>query len=452
VALALACAACASNAPDPDDRLCRAETLVANELRHELDVLFVIDTSPSMRDEYDRLRTNMRRFGAAISSLANRPSLHIGVISADVGAGGFGITGCNGEGGDGNLHIEPRFDGCTGPDGAYITDVRAPLWADCTGEECRARNYDGSLADVVECIGSLPPEGCPFIQPLEATKRAIEIQSAIPDGMIRDEALLLLVYVVDSDDCSADDETVFDPQAGELGAISEFRCTEFGVTCAEGTPAREPGSYSDCAPTASSYLGDVDAYTDVVAGLKPHPGMVFAAVVSGGAVDFDVVDTDDGRVTVDPVCTDDDISAKHSVRLSTAMQHAFPQHFSQRSICDEDWSEVLIDVTSNFATTLGLPCFAAGTDTSDVNTELAGLQVDCDVTFVPHDYPEQASAVPACEMIDATTVSDSSPTPCWWTWDTGGDEPCRYQVQLEGLEYPPRDGNAIVDCAAVCGQ
>src|SRR5262245_35897653 len=59
-----------------------------------VDILFLIDDSPSMRDKQENLATNFPHFIDVLDSIqGGRPSLHIGVATSDMGSkGADGVT------------------------------------------------------------------------------------------------------------------------------------------------------------------------------------------------------------------------------------------------------------------------------------------------------------------------------------------------------------------------
>ena len=63
----------------------------------DVDILFLVDNSPSMASKQKALADNFPRMIEELDKLPDgRPNLHIGVVSSDMGAGGQGIGGnCN---------------------------------------------------------------------------------------------------------------------------------------------------------------------------------------------------------------------------------------------------------------------------------------------------------------------------------------------------------------------
>jgi hypothetical protein len=63
----------------------------------DLDVLLVLDTSPAMAPQVDTLARSLPKMVEALRSkkIDNQiPNVHIGVISADLGAGSYSAFGC----------------------------------------------------------------------------------------------------------------------------------------------------------------------------------------------------------------------------------------------------------------------------------------------------------------------------------------------------------------------
>ena len=70
----------------------------------DIDILFVIDNSGSMAQEQAALATNFPLFMAVLNGIqGGLPNVHIGVVSSNVGVGGYNIPGCIGQGDNGAL-------------------------------------------------------------------------------------------------------------------------------------------------------------------------------------------------------------------------------------------------------------------------------------------------------------------------------------------------------------
>ena len=113
----------------------------------DLDLLFVIDDSPSMADKQANLAANFPNFVNTLNALpGGLPNIHLGVISTDMGTKGTDVVqpgapigqvgqgGCSGTGKSGSLTVNgaPVSD-------LYLSDIKQ-------GDGSRAKNYTGTLA------------------------------------------------------------------------------------------------------------------------------------------------------------------------------------------------------------------------------------------------------------------------------------------------------------------
>src|SRR5688572_32258237 len=70
--------------------------------KNDVDVLFVVDDSGSMLAEQTSVRANFPRFVQKLEQVEGAvPNMHIGVVSTNMGAGGFTSDSRCGGGGDG---------------------------------------------------------------------------------------------------------------------------------------------------------------------------------------------------------------------------------------------------------------------------------------------------------------------------------------------------------------
>ena len=283
----------------------------------EVDILFMIDNSPSMDPKQQALANNFPKLISILQTIpdgfggTSLPDVHIGVISSDMGAGSEGVgTNCQRVLGDRGLlygndpknslasvapnavpgpgqgqggHPDPN--GCGLHTGQrWISDI-----ADPTGNGKRIKNYDGNIQDVFACLAkSVGTGGCGFEHQLQSVRIALganypnEPQYNInPEniGFVRPDAYLQIVLVTDEDDCSADpDDTSNDSMFLQSPQIptetASLRCAARGHVC-NGQPI--PGytdpsmGYQPPNPLPAPNVGFSTAFSNCAAKDQPNP-------------------------------------------------------------------------------------------------------------------------------------------------------------------------------------
>jgi hypothetical protein len=388
---------------------CNSSNIVIGELQEitsvkaipnrKLDLLFVIDNSPSMLDKQLSFVTNFPLMMEVLQHIG-LPDLHVGVVTSDMGTlgsssplpgpsvGQIGAGGCAARGHDGALQASSSALA-----DRFISDVEGP-----NGE--RIRNYTGDLRAVFSEIASVGQGGCGFEQHLAALRRSLT--NPMNAGFLRDDANLAVVIIADEDDCSVLDPSFFGPEGPELGALHSFRCTRFGVVCDPDDTA--PGAKSDCVPRSSSALvEDVQPFIDAVLAVKPDPRMVMVAGIVGdpAPVAFDLVPPPGGGApipTLVPSCRFDGSTgpeaADPAVRLATFLD-AFPGRSQLTSICSRDLSEPLIAIGGTAKKLVGDPCLDSPL-LADASPD-PGLQPACEVIDVRDSAPDEPRSLPGCE-------------------------------------------------------
>jgi len=414
--LALAVSACTASTSEitnvgPDPSTFEAVPLSTTR---ELDVLFVVDDSGSMRQEQAALASGFERFTGGLADADGQlPGLHIGVISSNVGTGAVvsGGEACLGEGDDGVLQMP---EGCTAlTDGSrFIRDV-----AGASGQ--RDVNYAGALAEQFSCMAQLGIAGCGFEQHFESMRRALGEQE-LNAGFLRPEASLAVLFVADEDDCSVSDPQLFDPtqddRASELGELSSFRCFEFGVQCAPVAGGeREIGPRTDCAPEEESpYLESVSSYAQFLRGLKADPEKVFVSTITGDpgpVVVMEDPDRDPTELKVAPTCTicpggaasgcasiDALVSAAPAIRMK-ALVDAFGAAGHRQDICaydpatdSLDFGAALAGVAEHLAPHIATSCLEV--TPLDTDAAASGNQAACELV---ETAAGAEVSIPACD-------------------------------------------------------
>ena len=222
-------------------------TILVGRPALEVDILFVIDNSPSMASKQTVLAENFPRMIQALQVLSGGlPNVHIGVVSSDMGAGtqpagdNWRLLGDRGLlwGNDPSPGAIATVaggaaDGCGLSSGTrWIEDIQNPYGYG------RKQNYTGELADVFACLASaVGVNGSSYPHPLQALRVALNPQAGINDaniGFVRPKAYLFIVLIADEDDCSAAPDDTIDNgmfQAVTPGDTSRLRCAARGHIC-----------------------------------------------------------------------------------------------------------------------------------------------------------------------------------------------------------------------------
>jgi hypothetical protein len=397
-------------------------------INRDIDLLFVIDNSPSMADKQANLADNFPRFIDVLESIpGGLPNVHIGVVTSDMGTQGLadmnpnfgpgiglgGAGACSEKGQDGTLQkfTEPL----TG--NPFIVDTVDP---DPT--KPRIRNYSGDLAtafgNIAKAVGA---QGCGFEQHLAAAQRALV--NPANAGFLRPDAYLAVIIVADEDDCSLQHYSLLatdNASNAKLGELQSFRCTRFGVICDQDGSSTDQmnqvGTKSRCHPSSdTTYLAPIDDFVTKLRALKPNnPNKVIVAGILG---------------TVDRVATELRVPLGEKFAIP-ALAHscsyvdrrnmtevadppirikAFLDQFPNRStfvpICQNDLSGGLQQIGDLLKTVIGDPCIEGklqnfGTD--------ADPKYDCSVSTVtnPGSNNPMEAIMPACPAATAGA-------PCW---------------------------------------
>lgn len=425
----------------------------------DVDLLFLVDDSPSMSDKQVNLAANFAKFIAVLDQIpGGLPNLHIGVATSDMGTQGaddaapgpavgtVGLGGCRDLGKNGALQV---FGAPV--TGTFIVDV-----ADGTG--ARMRNYTGNLSDVFAQIAKgAGSGGCGFEQPLSAVRRALDPASAVNQGFLRGDAYLGVIILTDEDDCSLSHSSLLGTDTMMFGELQSFRCTRFGLVCDQGgqssTEMNQPGTKGGCHPDDGSlYLTKIADHARALAQLKPDPSKVFVAAIAGPT---EPVATElrmtpgfpmpipslahscsyiGGDINGDGV--PDPEVADPPVRLKAFLDQ-FPGRSAFSSICQQDLSGGLAAFGDLVKTAIGDPC---------IEGVLAGARPDCTVTATSglDQATPVETALPRCTPDDGTARN----APCWRLASDPASCPLGGHMRLtvEGADRLAGDARVELSC------
>lgn len=367
--------------------------------RTKVDVLFLIDDSPSMEAMQKELQGRFPQFLQTFADLAKQgfyADLHLGVVTSDLGAGSAGTPSCQPGGGGRGAKFQAlgkaASPDCMRPVGAdYVQYVFGP-----SGDGPSNLPPGQSLQKTFTCMAQVGATGCPMEHVLEAAYQALK---SPPSGFLREDAVLAVVFLTNEDDCSApfDTDLFLESELARYGYFNSFRCTRFGV--AHGSPpalfpyaaSGGPLAMSVPAPNPGGMgpgkLWDVSRYVDFFTkaaaqgGLKADPGDVVLVGIDAPSSPAEVILADPASGTGTPFVTCNKLSDSgkplcvpalaHScqspmsaqffgdpaIRLNTVINAA--THHSLASICDSDYSGALKNLGTQLASELGLGCIGA---------------------------------------------------------------------------------------------
>jgi hypothetical protein len=288
-----------------------------------VDVLFVMDNSPSMVEKQRGVIANIGKFLRALDDAGL--DYQLGVVTSDVGSTvspgtpwGGSIGSCDTfEGDDGQLQAIPctaRTNGtsearnacatyCSNdrfvPGGGkrYISKLGGVtnVPQDLVLDPMSGKMIDNGPARAFQCMGLVGDGGCGIESPLEGARRALDGHRSDGAGFLRKDSLLAVVVLSDEDDCSVQmsrrnennpqNRDCADPdQNASFDCYNiDYRCLARSVQCAE--PMNVIGSKTSCKERPGNYLEPVSRYTSFFRGLRPSNRLVVAGLWALPSVD-----------------------------------------------------------------------------------------------------------------------------------------------------------------------
>jgi hypothetical protein len=289
--------------------------LTSGTATRQLDLLFMIDNSPSMAPKVNKL---VMQFPKLIDALkwptdGTLPDLRIAIIDSDLGTGGAYTNNSCGpktlpDGtqsifGDMGRFQMPNYPlACTFTSGALFLESKA-------GQPV---NYGGDLSTVFACLATnLGDRGCGEEHQIQAFEFALAAQGVGNENQqkafLRGNATLGLVFLTDEDDCSAaTNDRLFGDLVDARGETASLRCATRAHRCngrnladsPPGYPTTEPftARFADCQartgdecsldtdtskPTDCNPLRNVKTLAEEIKSLKESPDDVFVAGIFG---------------------------------------------------------------------------------------------------------------------------------------------------------------------------
>jgi hypothetical protein len=417
-----------------------SQTTIPAVASRNIDMLFVVDNSGSMLEEQTSLQGNFRRLIQVLENTpGGLPSVHIGVISSDVGLGiDAGDAACGAVGDDGRMGL---VGGCPGVDGAFLRDLQ-------NDNGTRDTNYQGDLSEAFSCLANLGTFGCGMEQPLESIRRALDNNPA-NEGFIRDNAYLAIIIVSDEDDCSASDPaSFFRPGAAadsELGGLG-FRCTRWGMKCDGREIAPVAQNYNSCEVFGDSpHLRSPESYAGFVKSIKKsNPNGVIVAAITGEDGPYSIGPGPSSPFEPQPSCQSAFGTATPALRIGRFVDQ-FGDNGTKLSICSGDFSaaldkigELIVDVVDN-------PCVNSGANIQDTDPSMPGTQLACELEDV--DPSGTHYDIPACPM-NGPNQPNLSRLPCWWV--EADEQRCSATgllLQIERAADPPLGTSVSIRCS-----
>ena len=323
----------------------------------DIDVLVMIDKSASMVQNQALLAS---AFPPLIDALATGDfdgdgardvpridTLHVGVITSDLGAHGNSVFGCEEPLGDDAELVTERLagsvrTGCDGPFPRYLEYARG--------------GSTSALTDAFSCLAEVGATGCGFEQQLDAVLKALVTDDDpylfydgslghgddTNAGFLREGSILVTLLLTDEDDCSTGMPLLYSTSEGPYAG------TELQVRCYE---------------HADEALYSLERYRDGLIGLRGDPAdLVFAAVTGmpvrvAGEDAATILEAPEmayviGESEVEPACTSGDGRSALPGRRIVGLADELADRGAGtvlRSICEPDFTEMRRDLLTALA-------------------------------------------------------------------------------------------------------
>jgi hypothetical protein len=258
--------------------------------KRDVDILFVIDNSPSMTPKQKQIASTIDSFIKRIDAIGS--NYHVGVVSTDIGAqaapgisfqpGNLDVSGCGSYfGDDGELQgkaCSERDQSQWSADAKSACSSLCPIHLAPQKGDRYLWKTDGvsnapgnDLIGTFKCMAMLGDSGCGLESPLEAAKRALDHHNSLNDGFLRKNSVLSIIFITDEDDCSVQlsARSLNNPAFSDCTNANQsplpascyrndFRCLAYNLACNE--PLSTPGLKTGCHENGNGYLESIDKY------------------------------------------------------------------------------------------------------------------------------------------------------------------------------------------------
>jgi len=437
-------------------------------INRDIDIVFMIDNSLSMKPLQAKLATNFPVFMDVLKTLpGGLPNVHISVVSSDMGAGPYNemqIPACRTGGDQGTFQTQQRLAQFCGM--GSLNAGQNFIIGSAGGMQA---NYTGDIAAAFSCIAGLGDTGCGFEHQFASVLRALNADgnpAGVPPtnaNFLRPNAYLGIVMVTNEDDCSAPpDSQLFNPASrfvsDQLGPLASYRCNEFGHACGGARPPRTPAAggtvlTGTCKSAEDGTLLKVADVVTRIKSLKPDPSKILVAAIAGPPDPY-VVETGPATLGDDPIqqwpqirhsCTaGDGTYADPAVRVDEWVR-AFGANGVFQVICNDSFRDALQVIATRLGKLIGDPCVEGKVLDTAGNLWMQGGAAPPDCAVVDHSYNDQGikidTAVPSC-------VTSGGAAPCWEIQGQGGMcKAGQFFVKFTREGMQPSDLNSTVSCS-----
>lgn len=302
-------------------------------LKKDVDILFLIDNSPSMAPKQKALANAIPQFIKIIDGTG--ANYQVGIATSDIGSNvrpgepwGGNIGKCDEfEGDDGVLQNLPctarslptadsrnacaelcANDKFVPIDGRrYISkiDGRTNVPQDLKLDPGTGKMIDQGPINAFKCMALVGDGGCGIEGPLEGARRALDGHRPENSGFLRPNSVLAVIFITDEDDCSVqmnkriennpNTRDCSDPdQAASYDCYNvDYRCLARSIQCDQ--PMNTPGVKTNCKERPNNYLEPTEKYFKFFSTLRQQDKLLISGIWTQPQVD---ANPNPGKVTI----------------------------------------------------------------------------------------------------------------------------------------------------------